>query len=108
MWGEEIRYSKVRGNLAGPVEWRAAASWLVREIEGPVDRRGQVGHEDFDGGVGPGGFWGDSRLIRGTLDVCAAEWGPAKRAKSGGRGVWGVSLGSGDVQQPVVAIHRAN
>jgi hypothetical protein len=64
-----------------------------------------MGHEDFDGGVCYWRFWGDSRFIGGTMDLCAAKLGAVKRANYVGRSIWNAPRGPGDIEQPVIAVH---
>lgn len=57
-----------------------------------------MGHKDFDGGVRYRYFWG-------TIDFCPVKPGAFKRTNEGGRRVWNGYWRSGDIEQPVVAVH---
>jgi hypothetical protein len=39
------------------------------------------------------------------MDLCAVKSSAVRRANNGGRRVWNASRGSGDIEQPVVAVH---
>ena len=55
----------------------------------PTDSGGQVGHEDFDGGV-------RQRYLWGVMEFCAIKSGAVKRERS--RRVWNELWGSGDIE----------
>lgn len=98
MRGKEIGNSEIRRDLAGPVERRAANARFIWESECAADHGGKVGHKDFDGGVRCQYFWG-------TMNFCAVKSGALERAREGSRRVWNESWRSGDIEQPVVAVH---